>query len=600
MAQKHKTITRRGGGQPDDLLTLLTEEEHISSEQADLVRRRMRRSQAEAHQALMDLGLCSEEVIFRALARCHGLQYTELPEEEIEEDARKAVSAKVAFNYKLVPLQIDKKKLTAAFSEPPDMRSREQLRVVLGVRLNPVIATPSSIRRALKHIYGIGADTVMEIRKDRSFQKRIGSVVFDGLQNEDLADQDAETASIISLVNQLLLEALELDATDIHIEPYEQEVKMRYRIDGMLRDIPTPPGLRELHNAIVSRLKIMANLDIAEQRLPHDGRIRVHAGNEEFDLRVSILPTRFGETMCLRILNRQAIFLELNDLGLEKQNLDILKQLVELPHGIILVTGPTGSGKTTTLYAALARVRFSDRKIITVEDPVEYQLDGTTQIQIRSDIGLTFAAGLRSILRHDPDIILVGEIRDGETAEIAIRSALTGHLVFSTLHTNDSVEAVTRLIDMGVEPYLVAASMVASLAQRLVRRICPNCIHKDDYIKPRIKREIAEANDISVDEVAAYVGEGCDECNNSGYKGRIALFEMFLLDEEIKEQISSGASTIELRNTARRKGMVSLRREGWQKVQDGTTSVEEVSRITGVQQLSYKALTEEKTAESRS
>ncbi|MFW5996915.1 MAG: GspE/PulE family protein, partial [Lentisphaeria bacterium] len=568
-----------------DLLTALVEEHHITAEQADLVRRRMRRSQSSPHQALMDLSISSEEVIFQTLARCHGLPYTDLPEEDIEEAARNTVSAKVAFNYKLVPLHLDKKSLTAAFSEPPAMRSREQLRVLLGVRLNPVISTPSSIRRALKHIYGIGADTVMQIRKDRSFQNRLGSVVFDGFQEENLAEQDAETASIIRLVNQLLLEALELDATDIHIEPYHAETKMRYRIDGMLREIPTPPGLHELHTAIVSRLKIMANLDIAEQRLPHDGRIRVHVGDEDFDLRVSVLPTRFGETLCLRILNRGAIFLQLTELGLNQKNLNILKQLVELPHGIILVTGPTGSGKTTTLYAALARVRFSDRKIITVEDPVEYELSGISQIQIRSDIGLTFASGLRSILRHDPDIILVGEIRDGETADIAIRSALTGHLVFSTLHTNDSIEAVTRLTDMGVEPYLVAASLVASLAQRLVRKICPHCKYEDKFVKPRIRKEIAEANNTNPEAVQTYQGEGCDECNNSGYKGRIAIFEMFLLDEETKEKISTRVSTIELRQTAKAKGMTGLREEGWQKVQEGVTSVEEVSRITGVMQL---------------
>lgn len=580
--------TARSSTSPNnDLLTAMVKESHITPEQADLARRRMRRAQSSAHQALMDLGISSEEVIFHTLARCHGLPYTELPEEDIEEEARNAVSAKVAFNYKLVPLQMDKKSLTAAFSEPPSMRSREQLRVLLGVRLNPVIATPSSIRRALKHIYGLGADTVMQIRKDRTFQNRLGSVVFDGFQQEDLGEQDAETASIIRLVNQLLLEALELDATDIHIEPYYDETKMRYRIDGMLREIPTPPGLHELHTAIVSRLKIMANLDIAEQRLPHDGRIRVHVGNEDFDLRVSVLPTRFGETLCLRILNRGAIFLQLTELGLNHRNLDILKQLVELPHGIILVTGPTGSGKTTTLYAALARVRFSDRKIITVEDPVEYELEGVSQIQIRSDIGLTFASGLRSILRHDPDIILVGEIRDGETADIAIRSALTGHLVFSTLHTNDSIEAVTRLTDMGVEPYLVAASLVASLAQRLVRKICSHCKYEDKFIKPRIRNEIAEANDMAPEDVQTFQGEGCDECNNSGYKGRIAIFEMFLLDEETKEKISTRVSTIELRQTAKKKGMTSLREEGWQKVQEGVTSVEEVSRITGVMQLSY-------------
>ncbi len=572
-----------------DLLSALVEQGEITAEQAELARRRIRRAQSSPQQALLDLGFSSEEAIFRILAACHGLAFVDLGSEEIQAEARTAVSAKVAFNYKCVPLRLDKKILTAAFADPLPVRTREQLRVLLGVRLQPVLATPSAVRHALKQIYGIGADTVMQIRKDRGFQSRVDSVVFDGFQQQDLESEDAEIASIIHLVNQLLIEALELDATDIHIEPYQEVTKVRYRIDGMLRDIPTPPGLRELHSSIVSRMKIMASLNITEQRLPHDGRIRVHVGKEEFDLRISILPTRFGETLCLRILNRSAIFLEMAELGLNQQNLDILKKLVELPHGIILVTGPTGSGKTTTLYAALARVRYGERKIVTVEDPVEYQLDGTSQIQIRSDIGLTFARGLRSILRHDPDVILVGEIRDEETAEIAIRSALTGHLVFSTLHTNDSVGAVNRLVDMGVEPYLVAASLVASLAQRLVRRVCPHCKEPDRLLKPAIRQEIARANQVEESEVQAFCGVGCTECNNSGYRGRVAIFEMLLLDEEIKELVSNRASTVELRRAAQQHGMVSLREEGWQKVQKGMTSVEEVSRITGALQIKYQS-----------
>ncbi len=570
------------------ILTSLVEKKEITGEQAELAERRMRRIQCSVQQALMDLGLSSEEAVFRELADCHGLIFVDFNNREIQEEARQKVSAKLAFNYKFVPLRLENKVLTAAFAEIPPTRTCEQLRVLLGVRLEPVITTPSGIHQALKQIYGLGADTVMQIRKDRGFQERVDSVVFDGFQNQNLESEDSEIASIIHLVNQLLIEALELGATDIHIEPFADEISVRYRIDGMLRDIPTPEGLRELHNSIVSRMKIMADLNIAEQRLPHDGRIRVHIGKEEFDLRVSILPTRFGETLCLRILNRSAIFLEMAELGLNTHNLEILKQLVELPHGIILVTGPTGSGKTTTLYAALARVRFGERKIVTVEDPVEYQLDGITQIQIRSDIGLSFAHGLRSILRHDPDVILVGEIRDEETAEIAIRSALTGHLVFSTLHTNDAVGAVNRLIDMEVEPYLVAASLVASLAQRLVRRICHHCKEPVQSLRPGVRREIAQANRIKEDEVQTYCGTGCNECNYSGYRGRVAIFEILLLDEEIKELVSNRASSVELRRIAQQHGMISLREEGWEKVQQGRTTVDEVARITGTMQLSYR------------
>jgi general secretion pathway protein E/type IV pilus assembly protein PilB len=584
MASPNPTISMPS---QSDLLALLIEQGDISEAQADLARRRVRRAQVPSHQAIMDLGLASEDVVFRSVAKCNGLPFVSLAREKIAEDATAKVSAKVAFHYKMVPIALEKQTITAAFASPPTMRNREQLRVLLGVRLNPVIAAPSDIRRALKQIYGIGADTVLQIRKDRGFQDRVDSVIFDGQSSQDLAKEDAETASIIHLVNQLLLEALELDATDIHIEPFQDTTKMRYRLDGMLRDIPTPPGLRELHSAIISRLKIMANLNIAEQRLPHDGRIRVHVGDEDFDLRVSILPTRFGETLCLRILNRSAIFLELSELGLNQNHLEILKQLVDLPHGMILVTGPTGSGKTTTLYASLARVRNSDRKIITVEDPVEYQLEGTSQIQIRSDIGLTFASGLRSILRHDPDIILVGEIRDSETAEIAIRSALTGHLVLSTLHTNDSIGAVNRLIDMGVEPYLVASSLVASLAQRLVRRICKHCKEEDKNIHPRIREEIAEITGVDAHEVKAWQGRGCPECNNSGYRGRLAIFEMFLVDEEMQDLISAHTTNTELRRVARQRGMLTLRENGWEKVSQGLTSIDEISRITGAMQISY-------------
>lgn len=576
-----------------DILGILVAQGDLDQSQADLVRRRMRRAQVPAHQAIIDLGLSSEESVFRAVAQANGLEFTTLGETDVEEKAIKLVSPKVAYNYKMVPTRVGNKILTAAFASPPPMRTREQLRVLLGVRLNPVIASPASIHRALKRIYGIGADTVLEIRKDRGLDKNLDQVLFDGFDNQDLEAQDEETASIIRLVNQLLVEALQLDATDIHIEPFVDRTEVRYRIDGMLRDIPTPPGLRELHASIVSRLKIMANLNIAEQRLPHDGRIRVHIGAEDFDLRVSILPTRFGETLCLRILNRTAIFLEMTELGLNKQQFAIMRQLVDLPHGIILVTGPTGSGKTTTLYAALAGVRNTERKVITVEDPVEYQLEGTSQVQIRADIGLTFAAGLRSILRHDPDIILVGEIRDNETAEIAIRAALTGHLVLSTLHTNDSVGAVNRLIDMDVEAYLVAASLVSSLAQRLVRRICPHCKEEDVDLNPRIRNEIAQITELTPSQVVTWRGRGCNECNDTGYRGRIAIFELFLLDEEIKDMVSAGSSSTELRRAARERGMRTLREDGWDKVLDGFTTADEIGRITGSLQLSYDVPFEE-------
>ena len=573
-----------------DLLTILTEQGHITAEQADMVRRRMRRAMMPSHQAVLDLGFASEEAVHKALAQSNGLPFVVLSEIELSPEATDRVPAKVALHYKIVPISLERNSLKAAFAAPPEVRDRENLRLLLGLRLDPVIASPKDISRSLKQIYGLGADTVMQIRQDRGLQKRASaSVVYDQATGEDLEDGDEQSASIIRLVNQLLLEALELETTDIHIEPFEDSAHVRYRIDGMLRSIPTPPGLRELHEAIVARLKVMANLDIAEHRLPHDGRIRVRVAEEDFDLRVSILPTRFGETLCLRILNRSGIFLGLEQLGLAAKHATLLSRLVALPHGILLVTGPTGSGKTTTLYACLAVVkeRNPERKIITVEDPVEYVLEGTSQIQIRSDIGLTFARGLRSILRHDPDIILVGEIRDGETAEIAIRSALTGHLVLSTLHTNDSVGAVNRLVDMGIEPFLVAASLVASMAQRLVRRICRHCKEPQPDLTPRLRAEIARSLEIAPDEVNAWRGRGCIECNETGYRGRVAIFELFLLDETIQDMICRNAATSELRHEALEHGMRTLRDDGWIKVSQGATSIEEISRLTSSLDLSY-------------
>jgi type II secretory ATPase GspE/PulE/Tfp pilus assembly ATPase PilB-like protein len=584
---------------PGELLELLAARGALTAEQADLARRRSRRAGVPEHQAVLDLGFASEETVYRALAEFHLLEFDGLASFRIPDELLKKVPAKLAFHYRFVPIAMDRTTLRAAFATPPSVRDRENLRLLLGLRLDPVIATPATILRTLKLGYGLGAETVLQIRQDRAGERRGPTVTYEDAAGQDLtaAAADAETASIISLVNQILVEALELGTTDIHLEPYPGGVKLRYRIDGMLREVPTPPGMKELHEAIVTRLKVMANLNIAERRLPHDGRIRVRINEENFDLRVSILPTRFGETVCLRILNRESIFLEMEQLGLTKQQLAILNHLVGLPHGMILVTGPTGSGKTTTLYAALAKVksRSPERKVITVEDPVEYELEGLTQIQIRAEIGLTFAAGLRSILRHDPDIILVGEIRDGETAEIAIRSALTGHLVFSTLHTNDAVGAVNRLVDMGIEPYLVASSMVASLAQRLVRRICPHC-KEEEALKPHLRQEMARSLGLAEGEVRAWRGRGCVECNQLGYRGRVAILEVFLLDEAVQDMVSRHASTMELREAARQRGMRSLRDAGWEKVAQGLTTVEEVARITSNFQLAYDAQEEPPSA----
>jgi general secretion pathway protein E/type IV pilus assembly protein PilB len=590
MSDQNRTIVAFPEGE-GDLLENLVAQKVITDEQADQARRRMRRAHVPSHQAVLDLGFAPQEAVYRALSQCNGLPFVILAKEEISEDATAKVPAKVALHYQFVPLALDRGTLRAAFANPPSIRDRENLRLLLGLRLDPILATPFEVSATLKKIYGLGAEKVIQLRQDRKAQKlEVVEGTFDDREQATLdATDTASEASIIQLVNELILEAVKQGATDVHIEPYRETSRLRYRIDGMLREIPTPPGMVELHEAIVSRLKIMAKLNIAEKRLPHDGRIRINVGGEASDLRVSIMPTRFGETVCLRILNRSSIFLEMSQLGLNKRQFAILSQLIHMPHGILLVTGPTGSGKTTTLYAALAHVRDTnkERKIITVENPVEYELEGTSQIQMHAEIGLTFASALRSILRHDPDIILVGEIRDAETAEIAIQSALTGHLVLSTLHTNDSVGAVNRLANMGVEPYLVAASLVAALAQRLVRRICKNCKGEDEFVSRRVRAEIAETLDMPAEDVKAWHGDGCLECDHTGYKGRVAIYEFFLLDDELQDMVSAHAATSELRKAALERGMRTLRQDGWEKVAAGLTSIEEVQRITSTFQISY-------------
>lgn len=574
-----------------DLLSVLLEQEVLNQEQVDQVRRRQHRAQSTLQQAIFELGFAGQEVVYRALSLTTGLPFVILGETELSEEAINKVPAKVALHFQFVPIAIERGTMKAAFANPPTMRERENLRLVLGVRLDPVLATPGEVDVMLKKVYGIGAGQVMQLAKERRLAAEgAPDGTFDNMEVENLdATAATDDASIIKLVNEFIAEAIKLHATDIHIEPFREKVKLRYRIDGMLREIPTPPGMVDLHEAIVSRLKIMARLNIAEKRLPHDGRIRLMVGGEASDLRVSIMPTRFGETICLRVLHSSSIFIEMGQLGLNKYQTEILSRLVSLPHGIVLVTGPTGSGKTTTLYAALAYVRDKnpERKIITVENPVEYELVGTSQIQMHAEIGLTFASALRSILRHDPDIILVGEIRDNETAEIAIQSALTGHLVLSTLHTNDSVGAVNRLVNMGIEPYLVAASLVAALAQRLTRRICKHCKIEDTSISRRVRAEIADTLGIAPEEVKAWRGKGCLECDHSGYRGRVAIYEFFLLDDELQDMVSAHVGTSDLRKAAMERGMRSLRQDGWEKVQNGATGIDEIQRITSTFNISY-------------
>jgi type II secretory ATPase GspE/PulE/Tfp pilus assembly ATPase PilB-like protein len=560
-----------------DVGELLVGQGKLTVQQLEVARRRQERLHVSLHRAIVDLNYASEEATYRALAEIKHLDFVDVTRATLEKSVLDLVPVKIVFHYQLIPLFLEHDLLTVAFGEPPQPLEQGNLRLQLGKRLKVVLTTPSSLHATIKKQFGLGAATVQKLRQDRGKDDASGEIVFDVKAADEGAAADP---TIIDFVDQLLMEALRLQATDLHIEPYFSSVRLRYRIDGIMQTVPTPEGLRQLYGSIVSRLKIMASLNIAEKRLPHDGHIAMKTGGEEYDLRVSIIPTKHGEAVCLRILGRQNLFLDVNQLGMDPAQEALFKQMIQLPQGLILLTGPTGSGKTTTLYAALAQANDDRRKIITIEDPVEYQLQGATQIQVRDDIGLTFASSIRSILRHDPDVILVGEIRDAETAEIAIRAAQTGHLVFSTLHTNDSISAVTRLLEIKIDPFLIGSSLVCSIAQRLSRRICRHCITEDTAIPDEVRKEMAQALNIAPGEARAFIGKGCVECNDRGYRGRVALYEFFVVNNEIADAIDPGVKAGTLRDLAAKHGWRSLREQAWPKVQNGTISIEEQQRLT--------------------
>lgn len=557
---------------------LLVEQGKLTEKQLEQARRSQSRLGIPQHRAIVDLNFASEEDTYRALAKLHHLDFIEHDLIQITPALLELVPMKLIFHYQMVPLSLEGEVLTLVFGEPPRQMELGNLRLLLSKRLKVVLSTPSSVHAVLRKQFGLGAQTIQRLREERGLKKDSSEdIVFNVKTTED---NSAVDATISDFVDQVLLEALRLQATDIHIEPYHSSIRLRYRIDGLMQTVPLPDFMRQLHETIASRLKIMAGLNIAEKRLPHDGRISMKTGSEEYDLRISVIPTKHGETVCLRILGRQSLFLDLGQLGMEPQHEALFAELTQLPQGLILLTGPTGSGKTTTLYAALAHANDETRKIITIEDPVEYQLEGISQIQVRPDIGLTFTSGLRSVLRHDPDIVLIGEIRDAETAEIAVRTAQTGHLVFSTLHTNDSLSTITRLMDMKIDPFLIGSSLVCSIAQRLARRICRHCMEEDNRISENLRNEMAEALGISAAEVKASRGRGCIECNQKGYRGRVAIYEFFLLNDEIADLIGPGLKTGHLRQAMRKHGWRSLRELAWSKVQAGLIPVSEVQRLT--------------------
>jgi len=515
--------------------------------------------------------LQSEEDVLRWLAKEYGLGYTTLEDIEPDRQLLSLFPARILLKEELLPLRRLNGTIEVATSRLFATQGLDSLKTLTGLNLRPVLTSSETIQREMKKRLGVGADTLGTLGEDASFQ-----VVDDHPEEDTNLDTAAEDASIIRFVNQVLRDAIELRASDIHLEPFEDEMRIRYRIDGVLQDVPVPAQIKRFQPAIVSRVKILSHLNIAEKRLPQDGRIKIRIDDSEVDIRVSIIPMLHGEAVVMRLLRQNATLRGMAQLGMDGRELESFERVLQLPHGIILVTGPTGSGKTSTLYTALHRINDSVRKIITIEDPVEYQLRGVNQIQVSEKAGLTFARGLRSILRHDPDVILIGEIRDQETAQIAVQASLTGHLVFSTLHTNDAPGALTRLVDMGVEPYLVASSLEAVLAQRLVRVLCERC--KEEDHSPAAQ---AFKDQVGIpSKTIIYRSVGCRECRNTGFHGRHAIFEWMDSDNEIRQLILKSASSDIIRDAARRAGMRTLADDGWRLVRMGITTVEEVLSVT--------------------
>jgi len=512
--------------------------------------------------------IVSEANLLKVLSRQLDCPVVDLNEQPPDRDALQIVPSEFALRHHLLPLRQTDHTLTVAMADPLDIQSMDDLRLLTGYDVEAVLASPSDIRRALEQFY------MSQMIQDVKEQEQAAAEE-DSLDVADLQKMAREEL-VIQMVNLLINQAIQDRASDVHIEPFERELRVRYRIDGVLHEVNAPP--KRFHPAIISRIKILSDMDIAERRLPQDGRMRIRSSGRQIDLRVSTVPTLYGESAVMRILDKQTAMLGLPELGMFGAMFDRFRRLIQEPHGIILVTGPTGSGKTTTLYAALNEIYSPEKKIITIEDPVEYQLSGINQIQVHPQIGLTFANGLRHIVRQDPDIIMVGEIRDAETVDIAIHAALTGHLVFSTLHTNDAAGAISRLLDMGAEPYLVASSLIGSIAQRLVRINCPRC-------KTPITEKPVDLNEVGItpDMTRTHpvmAGSGCPECRGVGFRGRSGLFEMLTVDDAIRQMIVKRAASNEIKQYAmRQQGMVTLLQDGRRRILAGDTTVREVLRV---------------------
>ncbi|HEX3856000.1 MAG TPA: ATPase, T2SS/T4P/T4SS family [Verrucomicrobiae bacterium] len=516
----------------------------------------------------------AEDVFVQRLAASLGWPYLDLPKLSIATEARNKLSTKIAFQYSVLPTALENGTLQVVVSDPFDAAMMNAVKFDAHMPVQFALAPKMEIEKALKKYYGVGAETLDEMGENDTMELEIAS-------DKEITEDDQE-ASVIKFVNQIIWEAFKDRATDIHFEPAEDELRIRYRIDGILHQTPMPPQLKRYQAALISRIKVMSGMNIAEKRLPQDGRINVRIKGEEIDIRVSTVPTVYGESVSLRLLTRGKIFLSLDKLGFAPAEENAIKEVIIKPHGIFLVTGPTGSGKSTSLYAFLSSINSVTKRIITIEEPVEYELKGINQIAVRSDIGLTFAMGLRHILRQDPNVVMVGEIRDSETAEIAIRASLTGHLVFSTLHTNDAPSAFTRLIDMGIEPFLVASSVEAVMAQRLVRTICKHCKTEQKVDANYLRKVGFPAADIGTAKI--WHGAGCEECRQQGYQGRKGIYELLIVTEAIRPLIMNRSSATAIAQRAMEAGMRTLRDDGWIKVKNGETTIEEVLRVTQMEE----------------
>lgn len=568
---------------------ILIKEDVINLDQLKTAIQEQKETGKRLGETLLNLGYIDEHQLVAYLSKQYGVPAINLDQFDISLEILKAVSRETAIKHKLIPINKSGSTLVVAMSDPSNIFAVDDLKFATGNNIEVVVTSERSIRNAIERFYGSQQEWE-EAQKAQESTDAVDRLLGDlddfmiEISGEEMIDTNdlekaSEEAPVIKLVNHLLMDSIRKGASDIHIEPYEKQLRVRYRIDGVLYDIMHPP--LKLKNAVCSRIKVMSNLDIAERRLPQDGRIKVKLPHEKtMEYRVSVIPSLFGEKVVMRILDKESLQLDLTKLGFREQQLEVFKKSIYQPYGMVLITGPTGSGKTTTLYSSLMDLNQTDVNISTAEDPVEYSLPGVNQVQVHEEIGLTFASCLRSFLRQDPDVILVGEIRDYETAEIAIKSALTGHLVLSTLHTNDAPSTITRLLNMGVEPFLVTASLNSIVAQRLVRVVCPECKQETD-VAPQVLIDLG----VSPKEVADYIvyqGKGgeCKTCSGTGYKGRLAVFEVMEINEELKEFILSGASALEIKREAIRQGMRTLRQSALEKLKQGVTTIQEVVRNT--------------------